>query len=158
MDAIAQPLQIAGYDFFLNCSIGVAAYPKNGADLESLLKHAYIATYRVKEMGSNNYQFYTAVMNKRAFERLRIEGDLHNTLERRELLPYYQYVGRFAYRARGRRGGADLLETFATWHDRADAFHQSGGRDWPDCSDQCLGDTIPPVCKTRPHSAWAWVI
>ncbi len=90
MDAIARPLQIEGYDFFLSCSIGVAVYPNDGADPESLLKHADIAMYRAKEMGNNNYQFYTAAMNERALERLRIEGDLRNALERKELLLYYQ--------------------------------------------------------------------
>ncbi|AMP10994.1 diguanylate cyclase domain protein [Collimonas arenae] len=90
MDSIARPLQIEGYDFFLSCSIGVAVYPNDGADPESLLKHADIAMYRAKEMGNNNYQFYTAAMNERALERLRIEGDLRNALERKELLLYYQ--------------------------------------------------------------------
>lgn len=90
MDAIARPLQIEGYDFFLSCSIGVAVYPNDGTDPDSLLKHADIAMYRAKEMGNNNYQFYTAAMNERALERLRIEGDLRNALERKELLLYYQ--------------------------------------------------------------------
>ncbi|WP_335340309.1 putative bifunctional diguanylate cyclase/phosphodiesterase [Collimonas fungivorans] len=90
MDAIARPLQIEGYDFFLSCSIGVAVYPNDGEDPESLLKHADIAMYRAKEMGNNNYQFYTAAMNERALERLRIEGDLRNAMERKELLLYYQ--------------------------------------------------------------------
>ncbi|GAC1547530.1 MAG: hypothetical protein NVS3B11_05660 [Collimonas sp.] len=90
MDAIARPLQIEGYDFFLSCSIGVAVYPNDGADPDSLLKHADIAMYRAKEMGNNNYQFYTAAMNERALERLQIEGDLRNALERKELLLYYQ--------------------------------------------------------------------
>ncbi|SFB09796.1 PAS domain S-box-containing protein/diguanylate cyclase (GGDEF) domain-containing protein [Collimonas sp. OK607] len=90
MDAIARPLQIEGYDFFLSCSIGVAVYPNDGTDPDSLLKHADIAMYRAKEMGNNNYQFYTAAMNERALERLQIEGDLRNALERKELLLYYQ--------------------------------------------------------------------
>lgn len=90
MDAIARPLQIEGYDFFLSCSVGVAVYPNDGADPDSLLKHADIAMYRAKEMGNNNYQFYTAAMNERALERLQIEGDLRNALERKELLLYYQ--------------------------------------------------------------------
>ena len=90
MEAIAQPLQIEGYDFFLSCSVGVAVYPNDGEIPDSLLKHADIAMYRAKEMGNNNYQFYTAAMNERALERLRIEGDLRNALERHELVLYYQ--------------------------------------------------------------------
>ncbi len=90
MDAIAKPLQIEGHDFFLTCSVGVAVYPNDGQDPETLLKNADIAMYRAKEMGSNNYQFYTAAMNERALERLRIEGDLRTALERKEFVLHYQ--------------------------------------------------------------------
>jgi EAL domain-containing protein (putative c-di-GMP-specific phosphodiesterase class I) len=65
-------------------------YPNDGQDPESLLKHADIAMYRAKEMGNNNYQFYTAEMNERALERLRIEGDLRSALERNEFVLHYQ--------------------------------------------------------------------
>jgi diguanylate cyclase (GGDEF)-like protein/PAS domain S-box-containing protein len=90
METIARPLQIEGHDFFLTCSVGVAVYPNDGQDPESLLKHADIAMYRAKEMGNNNYQFYTAEMNERALERLRIEGDLRSALERNEFVLHYQ--------------------------------------------------------------------
>jgi diguanylate cyclase (GGDEF)-like protein/PAS domain S-box-containing protein len=90
MDAIATPLDIHGHEFFITCSIGVAVYPADGEKSEDLIKHADIAMYRAKETGRNNFQFYTSAMNERAMERLRIEGDLRNALEREEFELHYQ--------------------------------------------------------------------
>jgi len=90
MDAVAEPLVVEGHEFFLGCSIGVAVYPSDGDDPETLVKNADIAMYRAKESGRNNFQFYTAAMNERLLERLRIEGDLRNALERDEFVLHYQ--------------------------------------------------------------------
>lgn len=90
MDAIAQPIVIEGYQFVMGCSAGIAACPEDGREPDTLIKHAGIAMYRAKEMGRNNYQFYTSAMNQHAMERLRIEGDLRGALERGEFLLHYQ--------------------------------------------------------------------
>ncbi|WP_017879340.1 bifunctional diguanylate cyclase/phosphodiesterase [Janthinobacterium sp. CG3] len=90
MDAVAQPLYLERHEFFLTCSIGVAIYPADGASAEALTKHADIAMYRAKELGRNNFQFYTAAMNQRTLERLSLEGDLRHALERGEFELHYQ--------------------------------------------------------------------
>ncbi len=90
MDSIAQPIAIEGYHFVMGSSVGVAAFPTDGNDPDTLIKHAGIAMYRAKETGRNNFQFYTSAMNERAMERLRIEGDLRNALEREEFILHYQ--------------------------------------------------------------------
>jgi diguanylate cyclase (GGDEF)-like protein/PAS domain S-box-containing protein len=90
MDAVAKPLKVDGHEFVLGCSIGVAAYPNDGNDPETLIRNADIAMYRAKETGRNNFQFYTATMNERLLERLRIEGDLRNAIERQEFVLHYQ--------------------------------------------------------------------
>lgn len=90
MDAVAKPLKIEGHEFFISCSVGMAVYPADGNSPEDLIRHADIAMYRAKETGRNNFQFYTPAMNERALERLRIEGDLHNALERHEFVLHYQ--------------------------------------------------------------------
>jgi diguanylate cyclase (GGDEF)-like protein/PAS domain S-box-containing protein len=89
-EAIAAPLTIEGHAFFPTCSLGVAAYPEDGSDAETLVKYADIAMYRAKQAGRDNYQFYTPTMNEQALERLRIEGDLRSALERNEFLLHYQ--------------------------------------------------------------------
>ena len=90
MDAIARPIVIEGYEFVMGCCIGIAVCPTDGRDADTLIKHAGIAMYRAKEMGRNNFQFYTSSMNDRAMERLRLEGDLRNALEREEFVLHYQ--------------------------------------------------------------------
>jgi len=90
MAQVAKPISIRGREFFVSCSIGIAAYPGDGKTAETLLMHADIAMYRAKEMGRNNYQFFEPALNTRTQARLRIEGALRTALERNEFLLHYQ--------------------------------------------------------------------
>jgi diguanylate cyclase (GGDEF)-like protein/PAS domain S-box-containing protein len=90
MAAIAAPLMIHSHEFHLTCSMGVAAYPADGDDADTLTKHADIAMYKAKELGRNSYQFYTAAMSARTLERLEMEADLHHALARDEFVLHYQ--------------------------------------------------------------------
>ena len=90
MDTVAQPLVIDEHEFFLTCSIGIAIYPADGTNAETLTKHADIAMYRAKELGRNTFQFYSPTMSERTLERLSIEGDLRHALERGEFTLHYQ--------------------------------------------------------------------
>ncbi|MES2160623.1 MAG: EAL domain-containing protein [Pseudomonadota bacterium] len=90
MEAVALPIVVQDHEFFLTCSIGVATYPNDGDSAESLTRHADIAMYRAKELGRNAFQFYTAQMNERTLDRLKIEADLRRALERDEFVLHYQ--------------------------------------------------------------------
>jgi diguanylate cyclase (GGDEF)-like protein/PAS domain S-box-containing protein len=90
MDTIAAPLPVNGHEYFLSASVGIAAFPADGDDAETLIKNAHIAMRRAKEIRSHHLEFFTSAMNDRATERLRIERDLRNALERKELVLYYQ--------------------------------------------------------------------
>ncbi|MGH8809060.1 MAG: putative bifunctional diguanylate cyclase/phosphodiesterase, partial [Noviherbaspirillum sp.] len=90
LDTVAQPLTIEGHEFFPTCSIGVATYPADGADADTLMMHADIAMYRAKETGRNNFQFFASSMNEKTLERLRLEGELRRALERGEFVLHYQ--------------------------------------------------------------------
>jgi diguanylate cyclase (GGDEF)-like protein/PAS domain S-box-containing protein len=90
MDTVAKPYVIESHEFFITTSAGMAVYPTDGEDAETLMKHADIAMYRAKETGRNNYQFYTPAMNERALERLRLEGDLRLALEHNQFELHYQ--------------------------------------------------------------------
>jgi len=90
MDAVAQPVLLGSKEFFVTCSIGVAAYPCDGTPADSLIEHADIAMYRAKKLGRNNFQFYTPAMNEESLERVRIESGLRSALERNEFVLHYQ--------------------------------------------------------------------
>ncbi|WP_377703104.1 EAL domain-containing protein [Pseudoduganella sp. UC29_71] len=90
LDCLAAPLLIDGQELFFTCSAGIAVYPADSADPGALMERADIAMYRAKEMGGNNYQFYTPAMNEQLGERMLIEGALRTALERRELVLHYQ--------------------------------------------------------------------
>jgi predicted signal transduction protein with EAL and GGDEF domain len=81
MDSVAQPVMLGTKEFFVTCSIGVAVYPSDGTDADSLIEHADIAMYRAKKLGRNNFQFYTPAMNEESLERVRIESALRNALD-----------------------------------------------------------------------------
>ncbi len=86
------PLQIEGQPFFVTCSIGVSLYPRDGNDVETLLKHADIAMYQAKEGGRNAIRFFTAEMNTRVQERLILEQALRAALPAEELVVFYQPI------------------------------------------------------------------
>ncbi len=90
LKAMSAPFDIGGRELHVTCSIGIASYPKDGEDRQTLLKNADAAMYRAKEMGRNNAQFYAAEMNVKAMERLLLESSLHHALERNEFLLHYQ--------------------------------------------------------------------
>src|SRR6266853_1414034 len=88
--SLARPFFVDGQEFLMSASIGISTFPDDGKDSETLLKNADIAMYRAKDQGRNNYQFYSAQMNKHTFERLAMESSLRRAIERDEFLLYYQ--------------------------------------------------------------------
>ncbi len=89
-DAVAQPLQLGEYEFFLSCCMGVAVYPDDGQNADTLIKHADIAMYRAKEQGRGHWQFYASGMNAGTLERLGLESELRHALERGQFHLEYQ--------------------------------------------------------------------
>jgi len=90
LGVVAQPYVIEDYRLSITPSIGISVYPKDGSDVESLVKHADTAMYHAKEKGRNTYQFFTGDMNSTVLERLTIESGLRQALERDEFLLEYQ--------------------------------------------------------------------
>ena len=90
LEVVSKPLNLNGGEVFATVSIGIALFPVDGADFETLVKNADSAMYYAKERGRNNYQLYTESMNAAAVERLVLENNLHRAVERNELEVYYQ--------------------------------------------------------------------
>lgn len=88
----AEPTQIGGTDVYMSASIGVAIYPDDASDIDSLLKHADTAMYQAKSAGGQGYKFYSPEMTERALKRVALEGRLRSALERNEFNLVYQPV------------------------------------------------------------------
>jgi diguanylate cyclase (GGDEF)-like protein/PAS domain S-box-containing protein len=87
---VAQPVDVEGRRLYLTTSIGISLFPEHGADAETLLTSADIAMYRAKELGRNGFQLCTPAMNARSLERLTLEGELRQGIERGEFRLFYQ--------------------------------------------------------------------
>ena len=92
LDSLLQTFTIKGKELHISASIGIAIFPNDGNDMESLLKNSDIAMYHAKESGRNNYQFFSAEMNEQAAERHSLIGDLRHAVARNELFLVYQPV------------------------------------------------------------------
>jgi diguanylate cyclase (GGDEF)-like protein/PAS domain S-box-containing protein len=75
----AAPFVLDGHEIAINASIGISLFPQDGREVQSLLKNADAAMYCAKELGRNNYQFYTAQMQKVFPKRLCLETDPSST-------------------------------------------------------------------------------
>ncbi len=90
VSALAQPVVVQGTEVFVGGSLGVAMYPSDGTDVDTLLMHADTAMYRAKAGGRGAFQLYDPSMNARALDRLHLETQLRRALERREFVLHYQ--------------------------------------------------------------------
>ncbi|RWO42714.1 EAL domain-containing protein [Mesorhizobium sp.] len=88
--AIAEPVQLGAHRLRATASIGIASYPKDGTNPDTLLANADAAMYRAKEFGRDNFQFYAPEFNTRAHEKFVLQEDLRNALARSEFALFYQ--------------------------------------------------------------------
>ncbi|BCA80775.1 EAL domain-containing protein [Desulfuromonas sp. AOP6] len=90
LDILSQPISLGGREVFTTGSLGIALYPVDGLDAETLLKNADTAMYQAKERGRNNFQFYASEMHEQALEKMLLANDLRRALERNEFFLLYQ--------------------------------------------------------------------
>ena len=90
VDALAETVAVGEHVLHVTTSIGISVYPEDGDDAATLLRNADTAMYHAKEIGRNNFQFFTRAMNAAVLERVSIENDLRLALERSEFMLYYQ--------------------------------------------------------------------
>ena len=88
--AVDQPLVFDGYEQFVTTSVGIAVYPDDGDDADTLIKHADVAMYRAKERGRNTHQFFTPALGANLRTRIAQEKALRRALEREEFVLHYQ--------------------------------------------------------------------
>lgn len=90
LGAFKRSWTVSKHELYITASIGIALYPNNGEDAETLLRNADAAMYYAKEQGRNNYQLYTPAMHEKTFEKMKLEASLRRALDREEFVVYYQ--------------------------------------------------------------------
>jgi diguanylate cyclase (GGDEF)-like protein/PAS domain S-box-containing protein len=90
LQRLAEPVEINGHALNATCSIGVAMFPDDGSNFDSLLQKADTAMYNAKDAGRNTYRFFDEQMNLLAHEHLMLQNRLHQALYRAELQLHYQ--------------------------------------------------------------------
>lgn len=110
LDILKQPFDISGHQLYIKISIGIAIYPRDGEDAETLVKNADAALYRTKEKGRNHYQFYSSTMTSQASLLLKLENLLHQALEKNEFSLHYQPQIKL------KTGKITSMEALLRWH------------------------------------------
>jgi len=88
--SLNEPFMLAGNRVVVTSSIGVAIYPDDGDEIDTLLKHADAAMYQVKSSGRNGVFFYDDELRRQSQNRLQLEGELYHALEHDEMTLFYQ--------------------------------------------------------------------
>lgn len=88
--ALNQPLVLSGHECRTTASIGVAIFPADGADEQTLTKNADMAMYLAKEDGKNDFRFFSKEIKTQSVDRLMLETQLRNALELNQFEVYYQ--------------------------------------------------------------------
>ncbi|MDI1266509.1 MAG: EAL domain-containing protein, partial [bacterium] len=90
LSLLSQPMQLSGHECHTTASIGIAMYPADGGDMQTLTKNADMAMYLAKEDGKNGFRFFTKEIKSQSIERLTLENALRRALERDQFSLHYQ--------------------------------------------------------------------
>jgi diguanylate cyclase (GGDEF)-like protein len=90
LSVLSQPVLLTGHECHTTASIGIAIYPSDGTDVQTLTKNADMAMYLAKEDGKNGFRFFTTEFKTQSIERLTLETALRRALERGQFSLHYQ--------------------------------------------------------------------
>ncbi|MGR8918276.1 MAG: EAL domain-containing protein [Gammaproteobacteria bacterium] len=88
--AFYDPFHMEGHEIVVTPSIGISIFPRDGSDIDTLLRNADSAMYEAKNNGRNGYAMYTPQLTDDALERVKLENELRRALELNELVVHYQ--------------------------------------------------------------------
>ncbi len=109
-EALKVAFHIGGQEIFMSASVGIALFPSDGPDAETMLARANTAMHHAKSEGPGLYRFFNASMNVRAMRNLQLEAGLRKALERDEIVLHYQPLHSVA------TGQVTELEALARWN------------------------------------------
>jgi diguanylate cyclase (GGDEF)-like protein/PAS domain S-box-containing protein len=110
LESISRPVNMDGHDIHVNASIGVAMFPTDGSEPETLVRNADTAMYRAKDVGRNTWQFFEPETNARAFERQMVVRALRDAILNEEFVLHYQP------QVNVQTGKIDCLEALLRWN------------------------------------------
>lgn len=107
---LAKPIRIKGQDIVTTVSIGITLTPDDSTDANTLMKNADLAMYRAKELGRNNFQFFSEDMNRSIMEHLALEKEISEALIREQFsLVFQPKISLFDFHITG-------VETLLRWN------------------------------------------
>lgn len=110
LQTLARPIRIKGQDIVTTVSIGITLTPDDSTDANTLMKNADLAMYRAKELGRNNFQFFSEDMNRSILEHLALEKEIGEALAREQFsLVFQPKISLFDYHITG-------VETLLRWN------------------------------------------
>ena len=84
-------IDVSGNEIYVTTGIGLAVFPQDGEDAETLIKNSRRAQKQAKaQKGRNNYQFYSQQDNDKIVDQMQIEIALHNAIEEQQFVLFYQ--------------------------------------------------------------------
>jgi len=111
IETLVKPVSVDGREIFASTSVGIAVFPQDGNDAETLIRNADAAMYEAKAVGPGHYRFYTSSMNGANERRLLLGARLHGALERGDLSLVFQPL------RHARSGEIEAVETLLRWND-----------------------------------------
>lgn len=90
IQVLRPPFKVKNHDLYVTGSIGISVFPRDGEDVDTLMKNADIAMFEAKKSGRNNYLFFSDEMNRLIQQRLQLERQLRIAINQAELELYYQ--------------------------------------------------------------------
>lgn len=87
-----KPFTILGKDYYVTSSIGIALFPDDGANPHLVMRNADLAMYKAKDLGRNQYHFFTEDINRQLLQRLELEVRLRHVVANNELSLHYQPI------------------------------------------------------------------
>ncbi len=90
METMSEPMALEGCEVVVTSSVGIALFPKDGSDGNTLEKHADIALYHAKSEGRNTFRFFSEELNSSLRDRIAMEQGLRHALKQNELELLYQ--------------------------------------------------------------------
>jgi diguanylate cyclase (GGDEF)-like protein len=90
IDLLSAPFHVDGLELSVTCSLGIALFPTNGSDFDTLFKNADVAMYRAKESGRSAFRFYDPQMNRGVIETLHLISGIRSALAKGEFELHYQ--------------------------------------------------------------------